>query len=596
MSDLPASAARFAGVLGLAAGWTPAPASRRPPDQGGDPSLSETVLTATVEVLARAIEARTQWSGGDPRRVQRHALALAMRAGLGDSQVNALRIAALLHDIGTLAVPPHILSKPGPLTADEFDQVRAHPEVGAALLGGIPFPDPVVPVILAHQERWDGGGYPRGLKGTAIPIGARILAIVDCYTSLRNPRPYRGAHSFGSACEILRLEAGRAFDRRLVEIYLAELPGIERAEPMSTDAALTLAGISQAERESALLFDLSQAMTATLGVRETLTTLLTRVKALVPLESGALFLAGDDGLLRCAAAYGLDPATLRILPVDDDQAAPVCALRAGKPVLNGDPIREASPADGGEVTAWRSSLVVPLVAAGRTIGALALYSSQDDAFGRAHARVMERAADFAGAAISKAMQFDQAQTDSLTDALTGLPNARFLMMHVTQELARATRLGSQVAMLVIDIDDFKRVNDSAGHHVGDRVLRELGRVLRASIRSYDVCARYGGDEFVVMLAECGSDEVADRQAQLESALSKVSVEAGERRMRVRASVGAAVFPHDGRTFEALLAAADRQMYRNKVRAKAHRRIGPAADAPTVRTHVPPDTAAIGRTK
>jgi diguanylate cyclase (GGDEF)-like protein len=137
-------------------------------------------------------------------------------------------------------------------------------------------------------------------------------------------------------------------------------------------------------------------------------------------------------------------------------------------------------------------------------------------------------------------------------------------------------------MLVVDIDDFKRVNDSAGHHVGDRVLRELGRVLRASIRSYDVCARYGGDEFVVMLAECGVGEVADRQAQLEAALAKVSVEAGERRMRVRASVGAAVYPEDGRSFESLLAAADRRMYRNKVRAKAHRSISPVADAPAPR--------------
>ena len=477
-------------------------------------STDAAALAGTVEVLARSIEARSHWSGGDVRRVQRHALALARLAGLGAADIEAIRIAALLHDIGTLAVPPHILAKPGPLTPEEFDRVRAHPEVGALLLSGVPFPVPVVPVIVAHRERWDGKGYPRGLGGKVIPAGARVLAVASCYDSLRSPRPYRAAHAAKSAREVIVGEAGRSLDPTLVELYLSILPELERADEAERQKtatqhdASTFAGIAQAQRESALLFELSQALASTLGVDETISALMTRLGGLLPYEAAALFLAGDDGLLRCAAAQGIQSGAIRILPLDDDQAAPVRAVRFGQTVLNGDPVREMAATGEHHVAPWRSSVVTPLVAGGRAFGALALYGSNSHAFTPAHATTLERAAKHAATALANARRFDQAHTDSLTDALTGLPNARFLTMHLTQELSRASRLGSQMALLIVDVDDFKRINDHAGHHIGDRVLREVGRLLRANVRAYDVCARYAGDEFLVMLPECGVNDVA----------------------------------------------------------------------------------------
>ena len=549
-----------------------------------EPVSAEAVFTATVEALARSIEARSHWSGGDLRRVQRHAVALARLAGLTPPEVEGVKIASLLHDVGTLAVPPHILAKPGPLTAEEFERVRAHPEVGARLLSGVPFTVPVVPLIQSHHERWDGKGYPMGLAGEAIPLGARVLAVADCYDSLRSPRPYRAAHSPKSARDVLASESGKSLDPRLVAMYLEHLPSFERSDDaerqqISSQAGSgTFAGIAQAQRESALLFELSQALASTLGVEETVTALLSRLGGLVTYDAAALFLAGDDGLLRCAAAQGLPATSVRILALDDDQAAPVRALRTGLTVLNGDPVRELVPQESRYTVTWRSSLVAPLVAGGRAFGALAIYAGRSHAFDQAQATTLERAAKHAAGALANARRFDQAQTDSLTDALTGLPNARFLTMHFTQELSRATRLGSQMALLIVDVDDFKRINDQAGHHIGDRVLREMGRVLRTSVRAYDVCARYAGDEFLVMLPECGVNDVAERLAQIEAALSRVIVEAGERRIRVRASVGAAVFPSDGSSFESLLASADRRMYHDKARARPAARAGGSAGA------------------
>jgi diguanylate cyclase (GGDEF)-like protein len=397
--------------------------------------------------------------------------------------------------------------------------------------------------------------------------------VADVYDSLRSPRPYRNAHSVEGAREVLVFEAGKALDPRLVTLYLDALPELERQDdahrqgPAGQAAVSTFAGIAQAQRESALLFELSQALAATLGVEETIEALMARLGGLLPYEAAALFLAGDDGLLRCAAAYGLDATSLRILPMHDDQAAPSRAVRTGQTVLNGDPVREVAVPEGLHGPPWRSSLATPLVAGGRAFGALVLYAARSHAFERAQATTLERAAKHAAASLANARRFDQAQTDSLTDALTGLPNARFLTMHLAQELSRTTRLGSQMALVIVDVDDFKRINDTAGHHVGDRVLREVGRVLRASVRAYDVCARYAGDEFLVMLPECGVENIPERLAGLERVLNRIVIEAGERRLRVRASVGAAVFPADGGSFEALLVAADRRMYGNKARSR-----------------------------
>ncbi|MCA1583788.1 MAG: GGDEF domain-containing protein [Acidobacteria bacterium] len=156
----------------------------------------------------------------------------------------------------------------------------------------------------------------------------------------------------------------------------------------------------------------------------------------------------------------------------------------------------------------------------------------------------------------------------MTDALTSLPNTRFMFMHLTRELARAERLKSEVALLVMDLDNFKEINDSYGHHVGDRALREVAPVLRSTIRPYDICVRYAGDEFIVVLAGCGIEEAERKRVELQRAVDELVFEARpDRRLPIAVSIGAAIYPHDGETYEALLATADSRMYRDKTRRK-----------------------------
>ena len=182
---------------------------------------------ATIEALALAIDAKDQTSQSHIRRVQLYAAALARALGMTENDIQGVKTAALLHDIGKLAVPEHILSKPGPLTPEEFQKIRAHPKVGADIISAVPFPYPVSPLILSHHERWDGKGYPAGLKGEEIPLGARILSVVDYFDALMAERPYHKAMSFDAAIGLLQQEAGKGLDPMVVEKFIDNLPALQ---------------------------------------------------------------------------------------------------------------------------------------------------------------------------------------------------------------------------------------------------------------------------------------------------------------------------------------------------------------------------------
>jgi putative nucleotidyltransferase with HDIG domain len=182
---------------------------------------------ATIEALALAIDAKDQTSQSHIRRVQLYAAAVARSLGMNENDIQGVKTAALLHDIGKLAVPEHILSKPGPLTPEEFQKIRAHPKVGADIISAVPFPYPVAPLILSHHERWDGKGYPAGLKGEEIPLGARILSVVDYFDALMAERPYHKAMNFDAAIGLLQQEASKGLDPAVVSKFIELLPGLQ---------------------------------------------------------------------------------------------------------------------------------------------------------------------------------------------------------------------------------------------------------------------------------------------------------------------------------------------------------------------------------
>jgi diguanylate cyclase (GGDEF)-like protein len=240
-------------------------------------------------------------------------------------------------------------------------------------------------------------------------------------------------------------------------------------------------------------------------------------------------------------------------------------------LVNADPRIEFEAAGLDATTTVRSAIVCPLQLGDRFIGTLALFHTASACYTDEHCRLLVRVAEQTAAVVHNAMVFEQTQEESLTDPLTGLPNRRAMMMRMSTEISRAERLRSELAVIVIDVDAFKQINDSHGHTVGDQVLREVSHALLDSLRPYDTCVRFAGDEFVVLLADCPPEIAELKRRELQQRIEAITVLAGGATINVGASAGAAVYPHDGLTYEVLVQAADKRMYTDKSDRRSHGR-------------------------
>jgi cyclic di-GMP phosphodiesterase len=180
----------------------------------------ESTYGATLEALGSALDTRDVGTEAHSRRVHGYALATAREYGIPEGELRDLAHGVLLHDIGKIGIPDGILLKPGPLTPEEWKTMRRHPEIGKRLIEGVPFLQGAIPIIFCHHEKWDGSGYPRGLKGEEIPLGARIFSVVDAFDAMTFDRPYSKAVPFEAASTEIKRCAGTHFDPTVVEAFL----------------------------------------------------------------------------------------------------------------------------------------------------------------------------------------------------------------------------------------------------------------------------------------------------------------------------------------------------------------------------------------
>ncbi len=544
---------------------------------------------ATITSLAMAIDAKEHSSFGNIQKVRAMAMALAEELAIEDQDIlKGLRAASLLHDIGKLAVPEYILNKPGKLSEAEAAKVRNHPSVGADILETVPFPYPVAPFVRHHHERWDGSGYPNGLKGEGIPLGARILAVVDCYFGLRSDRPFRPKLSRELAFDFIKQEAGRAFDPRIVTVFLKNIGKLEEAAEQAEEmvlpgsSALGVAvleripqelrikrtvfhDIASTHREMQAVYEISQNIGRSLSIKETLAYLAGRIKRFVPYSACSVYLAStDDDRLLPHHVSGMYKDVLEGVEIKVGESVTGWVAAHNKALINVSPELDFPHI---EILrqAFKSCLAVPLSMETSVVGVITLYSDGPDTYNDQHLRLMEAIAPHSAAAISNAVIYEETQEDAYTDALTGLPNIRYFSIFIGEELKRAKRVGCPVSILMMDLDGFKTVNDRFGHKNGDSMLVEVGRLLRSQLRRSDTCLRYGGDEFLAVLP--GLDNTLGRQAaaRIQAAFEGrplINIEGEDVGLGI--SIGVATFPADGIVHDELVAKADRDMYRNKV--------------------------------
>lgn len=548
------------------------------------------VHLATVEALATAIDARDQVGNGHVRRTQIYAVGLGESLGLTEDEINALRTGALLHDIGKLAVPDHILSKPGPLSAAEIEKTKIHSSVGASILENVGFQYPVLPTIKYHHEFWDGAGYPDGLIGENIPLTARILAIADTYDTLRSPRPFRAAVPRDKAREHLLNRSGSQFDPNLVSVFLKKLSAFEAVVDAnglsyaSTEADLHTSvrnparnyveQIKLANKEVFTLFELAREFGSSENLKELLTLFTLKIKELVPFDTCSVYLL--DSSKRFANAIHVEGENSELLEsrrIRVGEGATGMVLKKQQTLKNVNPDLDFSLSHLELIQQYSTMASLPLVSDGELIGAVSIYSHELSSYGAEHLRVLETVSLIAAESISKYQQHAEAKAHALTDPMTGLPNARSLQMQFDKEVGRASRSGTSFQVLVLDLDRFKAVNDTFGHKVGDTMLTEIGKVILGQLRDYDFLSRYGGDEFVALIPEAALEDVADLCGRIEKAVSDFHLPVDDDKFAsVGVSLGAAGYPESGQTFDEMIVAADKAMYIRKSARKLNQAI------------------------
>ena len=366
---------------------------------------------STIETLAMAIDAKDQITHGHIRRVQEYAVGLARRLGVTDEKLlKAIEAAALLHDMGKLAVPEYILNKPGKLSPAEFEKMKLHASVGADILSAIDFPYPVVPIVRHHHENWNGTGYPAGLKGTEIPIGARILSVVDCFDALTSARPYRPALDDREALAILIERRGSMYDPLIVDTFirvhaeivprsgvspvpgdlLDEITGSGHPSPVAADPPPRAEETPAAADAALTLHEMARALSRLGSAGAVAEVAFTYLRRLVSFDQGAFFLyeVGSDELVvehttgeAAAVIYGLH------VPLGQRLSGWVGANRQA--IVNSDPVLDLGEAARARL---RSCLSVPAVSGEHLVGVLTVYSMSENGFGDVDRRILEAAA------------------------------------------------------------------------------------------------------------------------------------------------------------------------------------------------------------
>jgi diguanylate cyclase (GGDEF)-like protein len=463
--------------------------------------------------------------------------------------------------------------------------------------------------VRSHHEKWNGTGYPDGLKGEEIPIGARILSAVDCLDALASDRQYRRALPLDEAMQVVLDESGIAFDPRVIEVLsrryrefeqmahttdavkslgtLSTDIRVERGDAPATgfetvaipaaqglclsldnpaldDPALdhSVASIAAAHQEVQSLYELAQAVGDSLYLSDTLSLLATRIKRLAPYDSLVLYLVRGQ-VLEPAFVTGEDARLFSSLAIPMGEGLSGWVAENRKPIVNGNPsVEPGCLQNPGAFSRLNSALAIPLDDGDSVIGVLALYHSGRDAYSRDHLRVLQAVRGKLVAAIGNSLKRDPAVAVSNVDELTSLPNARALFLHLDAEIARCSRDNLTLGIIVCDIDGFRQINDRYGSLAGDQLIRSVACALRQSCRESDYIARVGGDEFVTVMEGLSRSSAEQRMRHFDGLVR----EAGRKLCGeeiVALSCGYVLFRADGGTAEELLAEADRRMHQRK---------------------------------
>ncbi len=495
---------------------------------------------------------------------------------LPSDEIRQVQLSALLHDIGKIGIPDAILNKPGALTPEEWVIMKTHSPLGASILGAVEPLRDLVPIVRSHHERFDGGGYPDGLAGAAVPLASYIVSAADAYEVIVSKRAYKAAQSVEFAVSELRRCSGSQFHPDVVEAFirvierdqregsshLSRVGAIEHEDiddvPGPGSLVERMAEHSHAHaRQLAILQRLASEISAVLDLDELASRLLRIVCDAMGYENGFLTTLNDSGELVIRAAFGPSVAFVG-QPLAPGTGISWWVMQHGRLQNVADvhaDTRFVGPAD------IRSSLIVPLRIGDETVGLIGIESTRPGAFSADDETLLTATSHQVAAAVRVARLHQAAKTAAATDPLTGLPNRRVFFEKLAEGLAKSEQDGAPLSVAIIDANGLKQLNDQFGHAAGDQALVKIGEMLAAGVRTDDVVARIGGDEFGVLFPGAPLFAADRIMRRLADDISNSTIPSGQQLPTIAWGIAPALV--EGTSVDAIVDAADRAMYRQK---------------------------------
>jgi diguanylate cyclase (GGDEF)-like protein len=516
----------------------------------------EESYVATIGALAAALDAKDRYTEAHSRETAELATGVGKRLGLQGEQLRLLEYGALLHDVGKIGIPGYILQKPGALTSEEFAIMREHPVIGERILASVPFLAPLGPIVRAEHERWNGTGYPDGLKGEEIPIEARIIHACDAFHAMASDRAYRKALPLDHIIAEFRKESGQQFDPRVVEVLLRlieeEPPRITAPEQVGGQPAPqpALSGPRSWAQHMQTIEGLGQQLARTTGIEDICNLIGETIASLVPHDQCRVLLMNEERTrLDIAYLRGADRPEYRAVTAQNASvelgegiAGWVAESRRGVVLGDTEHHPKAAHVVGTDVID-ESMLAVPVVFEDEVLAVIVVLKLGLNQYSLDQLRLLTILANQAAVAMANARLIDRLASAASIDALTGLMNRTAFEESVNKQVLRPPSWGT---LLMLDVVNLRATNEAYGHRAGDAVLKRIARAIRSSIRNDDLASRWIGDNFAILAPGIDTAQAQTLAKRVETALQSE---------RISIRWGAAEYHGDALTAQDLVASA-----------------------------------------
>jgi diguanylate cyclase (GGDEF)-like protein/putative nucleotidyltransferase with HDIG domain len=535
----------------------------------------EQLYLRTVESLALAVDAKDQTTYGHIRRVRVYAVELAKLCGITDpDEFRAIETGSLLHDIGKLAIDDYILNKPGKLTTQEFEKIKLHAAAGDEILQQVRFPFPVAKYVRNHHERWDGNGYPDGLKGEEIPLGARILSVADAFDAIRFSRPYKLAMSTDEAIETVCSQSGTFFDPKLVQLLKDNIKALDQIALLEAENAPELSFrkyfemVDQSSLKPALvaentrdipveivqLAEFCSTMGGFFDLKDILPTLLLRIEHLVPFNTCALYLDDNGVHLKTACAVGKFADILQTHTIEMGRGISGWVAAYRRPMLNTGPALDFRNIQG-DFTSLSDTLAVPILHNEGTLGTLTFYAQRASTYTQEHLQNLQMLAGLIAPWIAEYKKRDNTSiAQDIVDPTTKIRRVSYLAAIGPQLISAAGISRSPLSLIYLDIRNLAQIHRIYGGDLCNFMLRRIADCIQPELRETDILVRYGTQGFIAFLPGV-RDEQAIRCAQRLRQQIKREIATITPSVTIDCKTSVAVYPKDGATVITLLQSA-----------------------------------------